>query len=541
MVARSPVLGSQTPTHRWAPERDYDLAEDCFDMATLIGVELDEYQRDFIIDVTGRVERNGKDVWASFEDFIELARQNGKSVVLDVIALTALYVWRLRKIVYSAHDGLTVQETMERLQNYIRSTPQLRAETPDRWMTTGNGKEKIRCSTGRLLFKTRTSGGGRGLDADLVIADEAQELVPLHIAALFPVLRARPDPKIIYAGSAGGQKSVILGRLVKRLQNAIDALLAGKEPAEPYLCGWRFAGDENDDPADPKAWAKTNPALGRRVTLQWMQNEQRSMPADKFWREIMTVGDYPREDGEDWVIPASRYEATTLDGTQDTNPLDVKRFGRGYLAIDAHPQQEWAAIGLGGPAGVFHPDRPDEVKLKPNGTFIEVLDHQRGVRWLGPRLLDLMATSTDLHDEVIVDPKGPLGRLIPELEQLGIKIRQLKTDDVVAACGWIYDGMVNEPATVWHRGAPVLTSALASAAPRPLQGGFAWRRQGQADISPFYAVTFAGYAAATSARRPSKSTAIPRRASASPSRRQPPSRTAPRRRRTSDDLSTANF
>lgn len=520
------------PTHRLAPERDYDLSQDCFDMANLIGVELDEYQRNYIIDITGRVEREGADVWAAMEAFLELARQNGKSVILDVLALTALYVWRLRKIVYSAHDGLTVMEAFERLQNYIRACPQLRAETPDRWMTTGNGKEKIRASTGRILFKTRTSGGGRGLDADLVIADEAQELKPLHIAALFPALRARPDPMILYAGSAGGQHSIILGRLVRRMTKAIEHAATGAKGAlEPFLCGWRFAAEDDDDPTDVKVWVKTNPALGRRVTLAWMQNEQRSLPPEKFDQEILSKNDYPREDGEDWVIPASGYEATT----SETSIL----IGQGILAIDAHPAQEWASISIAGPAGLV--TAAGDWNLRPGGgTHIEVLDHQRGVRWLGPRLLELQANH-DVHPEILVDPKGPLGRLIPDLEDLGLKIRALKTDEVVAACGWIYDGMVNDPKQVWHRGAPVLTSALASASTRPLSGGFAWRRHGQADISPLYAVTFAGHAAATWARKPPKAAlAVPRRAG---SARTAPTRRAPARRRrsTEPDLSNIHF
>jgi rubredoxin len=457
-------------------------------MADLVGIDLDEWSRAFLVDALG-VTTTGQ--WAAFEVLLELARQNGKSWILDLIALTALYTWQLKTIVYSAHETTTAMEAFERIEGLIQATPALRAVTPDRCFTHGNGKEKIRLATGeRILFKTRTSGGGRGLSGDLVICDEAQALKDTHIAALFPTLRAKPNPLIVYAGSAGDQTSTVLGRLIRRMTNM-----------EPRLCGWRFAADEDDDPAAAATWAKVTPALGRRITVDYMAHEQRSLPPEKFARELLTIGDYPREDGEDWVIPQSRVERTTVDGSALA--------GRGVLAVDAHPAQEWASIAVAGPAGVQ--GGSGQVTASPGGgVHVEVIDHQRGVRWLGPRLVELLANH-DVAREVVLDPKGPLGRMVPDLEDLGIRIRLLKAEDVAAACGWIYDGMVNDPSTVFHRGAPVLVSAISSAQTRQLLGGFAWRRAGQADISPLYAATFAGHAAATWAGKPARKAPRPRR------------------------------
>lgn len=485
-------------------------------MAELVGVDLDEWQRSLVMDALGVSSDpvTGRDRWVAFEVAVEIARQNGKSVLLEVLALTALYTWQLRTIVYSAHETTTAMEAFVHIEELIRSTPALKAVTPDRYFTRGNGKEKIRTATGRILFKTRTSGGGRGLSGDLVICDEAQGLKDQHVAALFPTLRARPNPQIWYAGSAGGPEATVLGRLVRRI-----------EQGDPRLVGWRFAADEGDDPADPSVWAKTNPALGSRISVEWMAAEQRSLPPAKFAQELITIGDYPREDGEDWVIPASRYEATTDEVSTVV--------GRGVLAVDAHPQQEWASIAVAGPAGLAVVD--GEPRPRPGGgVHVEVVDHQRGVRWLGPRLLDLVANN-DLAPEVVIDPKGPLGRMLHEFEDLGIKVRTVKSTEVAEACAWLYDGMVNEPYAVWHRGAPVLTSAVSSAQTRTLEGGFAWRRHGMADISPLYAVTFAGYAASTWLQATPKRTALPRRAGV----REAPVRRDPRVRRRSAEFDPA--
>lgn len=527
------VLGSQTPTHRLVPQADYSLAQDCYDIAELVGIELDPYQHDLIEDICGVDERRR---WAAFEVVIEIARQNGKSVVLYVIVLTALYVWRLRKIVFSAHETGTAMKAFRDIEELIEGCPALKAETPDRCFRQGNGKEAINLPTKQsVIFRTRTKRGGRGLSGDLVIMDEAQELQDAHIGALMPILRAQPNPLIIYAGSAGDHTSTVLGRLVRRI-----------DQRDERLVGWRFAGDEHDDPTDPASWAKTNPALGRRVSVEWMRNEQRSMPPAQHAREIMCIGDYPREDGEDWVIPASDWSASAdgplrEDGTQRLLNLGTVPLGQVVFAADAKPDQSWAAIAIGARAGV-HVNRTDptsRVIPKPgNGVLVEVVEHQRGVRWLGPRLVDLLAAHDNVG-EVVIDAKGPLARMVPELEDLGIKVRLTDAQTAADSCSWIRDAAVNEPRRLVHRGQTMLTSALASAATRTLLGGFAWRRQGQADISPLCAASLAGHAADTWALKPPPAPLSPELARRSGPTRRPPARRA---RRGSDlDLATASF
>ena len=49
----------------------------------------------------------------------------------------------------------------------------------------GNGDEAIELVTGsRLIFKTRTKGGGRGLSGSKVILDEGMFLQPMHMGSL---------------------------------------------------------------------------------------------------------------------------------------------------------------------------------------------------------------------------------------------------------------------------------------------------------------------------------------------------------------------
>lgn len=503
------LTGSQEPTHKLAPPCEWTLGHDALAMAELVGIELDEWQVALLLDGLGTVEdrRGGKSRprWAAYEVFLELARQNGKSVVLDILALTALYTWRLKRIVYSAHEGLTALEAYARLEELIKSTPALRSITPDRCFRQGNGKESIRLLTGeRIIFRTRTQGGGRGLSGDLVIMDEIQEARDGHIAALFPTLRARPNPQIWYAGSAGGIESTVEGRLVRR-----------SDKGDPRLCAYRWAASEDDDPADPRTWAKVTPALGSRVDVDWMANEQRTMAPDIFAQELLSIGDYPREEGADWVIPAAAVKATTDESTVLVGPA--------VFAVDAKYDQSTASIGIAGPGGRVTPSG----RTVPGGhTHLEVIEQQRGVRWIGPRLLELLAAHPHVKG-VVVDGKGPLARLVPDWEASGIQVHLVSPAEVVASCGWLYDAMVNEPRQVRHRGAPAFVTSVATAHAVQTIGGFRWRRTGRADGSPLWTLTLAGYAAATWANQPPPPPPPAPRTAAGSS---PPQREAPTRR-----------
>jgi hypothetical protein len=88
----------------------------------------------------------------------------------------------------------------------------------------GKGMEAIELKDGsRILFKTRTGGGGRGLTGDLVVLDEAMIITLATTAALVPTMAARSmtgNPQIWYTGSAVDQQKhehgVVLARVRER-------------------------------------------------------------------------------------------------------------------------------------------------------------------------------------------------------------------------------------------------------------------------------------------------------------------------------------
>ncbi len=449
------LMGSQKPTHRLTPTALYSRGDEAIELAEIAGLNLDPYQRLFLRDGLG-VGADGK--WASFEVGIELSRQNGKSVCFEARALAGLYLFRERLIAYTAHKGETALDAFRRIDDMIDTVPELKAEVLK--VSRTNGKESIELVTKqRIKFRTRTSGGGRGLSGDTVILDEAQDLDQYEVAALLPVTMARPNPQLWYGGSAGGLLSEVLGRLVRRL--AAD---------DPRLTMWRFAAGEDDDPASPRTWAKTNPALGRRIMQATIADLQRSMPPQRFAQEILGIGDYPREEGEEWVIPRSKWE----------NTVDRKSAATGHVvfAVEVKWGRESASIAVAG-------------RRTDGALHGEVTAHEVGTRWVAKELARQMSRNPNLG--VVLDPGGPAGSLLGELADEGITPTLLKSGDVTQAWGSFFDLTTTDPPGWYHRGAPILTTALAAAATRKIGDATTWKRQGSVDVSPLLAANWAAH------------------------------------------------
>lgn len=465
------ILGSQAPTHRLAVEDvKYSYGDEAIALAAGVGLELDEWQQNFLRDglaVVDGVSADGRpaEVWAAQDVAIELSRQNGKSVVFEARVLAGLFLLREQLIVYSAHEGETAKNAFERIEALIRSSPELHEQVVNDGRTSGfrrtNGQLQITLWTGQVVkFRTRTAGGGRGLTGDCVILDEAQEINDDHIAALGPTLSARPNPQLWWGGSSGTKRSVVMGRMIRRA-----------EAKAPRVVMWRFASADDADPYNAQHLAIVNPQLGRRMTLSYLEGELGRLGVEKFGHEHMGIGDYPRAEGEDWVIPQRHWEKATDPASEIVGPV--------AFSVEVKWDRTRSSISVAG-------------KRADGRKHVEVIENGPGTVWTIDRLITLSAKHDNLG--VVVDPKSPANTLVPALTDAGIKVHLLKIDEVTAAFGNFYDALVpledEEPTTV-HTGGSVLTSGLAQAEVRTAGGALTWRRSVAADVSPVLAATWA--------------------------------------------------
>ena len=453
----------------------------------LAGQELDLWQQD-AVNLIHAVRADGK--WACFEYGEIAVRQNGKGAIFETRALSGLFLLGDRLIMWSAHEYKTAMEAFRRMRWLFTNlgqeiTPNLIDVdgVPIRVSNT-NGEEGFeRLDTGqRLKFIARSKGSGRGFSGDVNLIDEAFAYTEDQQEALMPTMNARENPQIIY-GSTPPLDSLSGGPMFKLRERG--------ESGEDESLGWRdwgLAGDlgslDSIDLDDRRNWAATNPALGTRITEETLARLRRSMSDEGFAREILGV--WPRRVvGAGWKVIREDLWRDLSDPTTE-RPTDVA------FAVALDMARTHGAIMAVGP-------RSDGVMV------VSVVDYRAGTAWIPVRLAELR----ERHDPVAIglDPKGPAGSLILDLERHGIRQpddpdRPSRGDLAIPAASDARDsyGMfvdaVNQRRLV-HLDETPLTVAVAGAGTRTLVGGTTWERKGPVDISTLDAATTAHWAYVT--------------------------------------------
>lgn len=478
------LVGSQVPTHRLTPVQfDFTLGPQFVELGEMMGVEVDPWQSALLddglamretLDAAGKVATK----FTSYEVGIELSRQNGKSVVLELRLIGGLWILGERRVTYSAHLGDTVMEEFDRIVELIYRCPEMLREV--RRIHRTNGKEAIELWSGqKMKFRTRTNNGGRGLAGQCVVLDESQDLVDASYSALLPITSAMPNAQLWYAGSAGTKRSVVQGRLVRR-----------STKGSPRFTYWRFAG-EDLDPDDPRTWARVNPALGRRIAVETIETEHDAMSTSDFSHERLGVGDYPREEGEDWVIPRSSWEAAADSSSEMVGPV--------LFSLEVKWDRTTASVGVAG-------RRADGRK------HIELVRTDPTTTWCIPELLRLATRHMNLG--VVIDPSSPAANMVLAVDKRGgkagektyvlkgapgIPVHLLRAGEAAKAFGDMYDALVapaddlGRAPKLHHTGGSLLTSSMAQAEVRTSAGALTWRRNMSADTTPTMAVCWAAF------------------------------------------------
>lgn len=485
------ILGHQMPriSHLVPSRRSVGL--EIVDLAELAGLKLDPWQswimhesgkvredQNYFNEYTGRFEPK----WAAFEVGVVVSRQNGKGSILEARELAGLFIFGERLIIHSAHQFDTSKEAFERVLSLIMDTPELKAEVAHvRW---SHGEEGIELKNGqRLRFRTRTKGGGRGFTADCLILDEAMYLGSQAVGALMPTLSARPNAQLWYTGSAGDKDSTQLGRVRSRALRGNDPRLFYAEWSINAHNDFCAPDCEDHDPSDTvESYAKANPGLGIRISVEHVQNEQRSMDDATFAQERLGVGDWPGE-GEEWQIISRE---SWMARVNEASAIE----GDFVLAIDTTPDSGYTCVSAAG----FNADGETHIEITSDG---ERTDHRPGVHWVEDAVLQICKA---MHPKaVVIDKVGQAGAFVDgltgPLEKLGIQLLHPNSREYAQSCGMFYAGIVpkkgNVPNIV-HIEQPTLTAAVAGADQRELTDMWAWnKRLSSVDISPLVASTLA--------------------------------------------------
>lgn len=440
------------------------------DLAELAGIYLDEEQR-LALDAILAVDEQGR--WAAIDSAVICPRQNGKTVVLQVVALADLFLFDARLVTWTAHLFPTAQEAFRDLEQIISGTPHFAKRV--KHVSRANGEEGFELiGDRRLKFRARSKTGGRGLTGDRVILDEAFAIGPAELGSLYPTLSARPNPSVVYASSAGMVGSDVLRGLRDR----------GRTGGDSSLCWVEWCADEGDcaDPRcehrpgtegclldDQERWQAANFSMGRRITLRYLESERRTLPAEEFMRERLGW----------WEDPAAGVSGIPADRWQGCANRDAEVAEPCVLALDVSPGHTSASIVV-------------------CGDTLHVVETGAGTGWVVERLGDLLES----HNVTAVgmDPTGPAAALLPDLERAGLTIRNQKNPsgllvlldgrESIQACEEFLAAVLD--GSLIHRDQHVLNTAVQGAGRRQVGDSWKWsRRDSTVDITPLVAATVA--------------------------------------------------
>lgn len=482
------------PAYANFPDYAETFGPEVADLCDLAGFPPDPEQ-ELALDALFGIDSNGRSV--AFEFAIVCARQNMKTGFEKQAALGWLYVTEQELITWSAHEMTPTREAFNDLVNLIENTPCLskRLEAgPTNGVFRGSGQEAIAlkpskaCPFGqRILFKARTTSGGRGLTGNKVILDEGFALRNVHMGSLMPTLSAVPDPQLLIGSSACRPESEVLRKIVERGRSMDPAtrkrlgyleFCAPEDACEAYPDCPHYVGYPGCAMDNREYIVMANPQAGRRITWEYLEGERDSLHPDEYGRERMGWHDKPQiEDG-----PLISREMWSKLADPQSAPVNGVAFG-----VYVNKLQTSAAIAVAG----YREDGKIHVGIVPaarDGATVSL----PGIEWIPPRMKELR----DMWKPVAwgLDDRSAAGSLLPELQRLGFSvgsdIDNATPADVARACMTIYTKVQEDG--IRHQGAKPLADSVTSGRTRNLADGWAWdRKDSKSDIVQLMAVTLA--------------------------------------------------
>lgn len=405
----------------------------------------------------------------------------GKTDTVLARILSGVLLLGHKLIIYTAHEYPTANEIFIRLGGVLGGWDDLaglvaheRRAHGDQGFELKDASRGIDC---RILIKTRTGKSGRGFaKADLIIYDEAQHLLPEHVAGSGPAKLAHPNPQSWWAGSGGLEASAKAREM--RFQ-ALTGTGGRLSYTEHTAQGVSVEGDRlvlsDPDPEDREAWAQANPGLGRWVTEEGME-DMRAELGDLFPREGLCVwAPDPGADTESSIPnwPDLAHEGSTIESHAS--------WALAVSPVELGPQ--WAALGKAG-------------RTATGELHVEWVEHRRGTHWI--------VATAKAHAELNgglplrVHESAPEGAFIADLVQAGVDVVPVGSADVARATGALIAAASGDPdegvaPSLVHLGQASLSKAVQGAVLRTsAEGAASWsQKNSKIEITPLKAVTVA--------------------------------------------------
>jgi hypothetical protein len=439
------------------------LGFSCADFAEeVLGFELIPWQRWLLIHAL-ELRPDGRFRFRTV--LVLVARQNGKTTLVEVKNLWKMFVLRVPLVIGTAQNLDVSEESWDKAVEIVESIPELFAEVPrDGGVVRVNGKKSLKLIHGsRWKVAAASRKGGRGLSGDDVNLDELREHHTWDSwAAVTKTTMARRKAQIWAFSNAGDDRSIVLNDLQEKGRATVEG-----PSADSSLGIFEWSAPDDCPIDDPNMWRLANPSLGypQGISYEALRAALETDPEPIFRTECLCqrVPD---------LVP-SKIPLTAWVKCADARSTMV---GGLVLSWEVSWNRSRAAIGVAG--------------YRPDGLpHVELIDYEQGTDWVAGRFGELVKRQPILA--VVFNPSGPGASLLNEVtERLPVKMepQPMTARDQANACGRIYDAAMT--GQLRQLGDDRLLEMLRKSATRTLVDSWAWDlRHSAGDISGLCAVT----------------------------------------------------
>lgn len=423
-----------------------------------------------------------------------VARQNGKSMLSQVLALWFMMMMEWKSVLGTAQDLETAEDIWQGAVDIIEEDEEL--NTYLKRVVKVNGKKALEL-TNNTKYKVKAANrkAGRGLHGNLIMLDELREQQNWDAwGAITKTTRAQLEKLIFCLSNAGDSTSVVLHYLRRMAHEAIgdpDGICQGMGEAGPSaldlaeledrdvedideddfeeyeqdpetLAIFEWSATPNRDKRDREGWKQSNPSAGWNPALTERQiaSECRTDPEWVFrtevlcqWPEGGTNGPFPpgawekgknelieEEDGTKRVAESDRIVGPVYAGLHQSIDRAITYVAFAGLRADGQRQVEIVAMRRGSAwvkGWLMHPDR--------NGRILAVTGQAKGAP-VSPLIADLAADREFL-----------------------IPVKEWSGTDLTTAWADVLDAV--RDTTVRHNAQPVLDLAATNAVEKVFSGG----------------------------------------------------------------------
>ena len=208
---------------------------------------------------------------------LTVARQNGKSALLQLRIIAGLLLWDERLIIATAQSREVALETFRGVVDLLERHPKYVAQIKS--VSRSYGREELLMRNGcRYRLVAPTAGGARGFSASLAIIDELREHKNYDAYAAISYTTTVPKGQLWLASNAGDQTSVVLNDIRRQA-------LAEAKPSDIYYAEW--SADPMLEVDDPQGWAQANPSLGHLIDVDVIRGRLKTDPRPVFETEAL--------------------------------------------------------------------------------------------------------------------------------------------------------------------------------------------------------------------------------------------------------------